>query len=113
MADNSGYVTLTDQNFKSEVLEAGRPVLVDFWAQWCAPCRAVAPAIEELAHDFEGKATVAKLDVDAHPQLSAQFGIRGIPAFLLFKDGEVVDQISGLVSKEELASRLQKLLPAA
>ncbi|HET6567738.1 MAG TPA: thioredoxin [Rhodothermales bacterium] len=111
MADNAKYVTLTDANFKDEVLGAGdTPVLVDFWATWCGPCRMIAPMIEELSGEFDGRAKIGKLDVDNNPQVSMQFGIRSIPTLLFFKDGRVVDQLIGAVSKKVLADRLEALV---
>lgn len=113
MAGKTTYVTLTEQNFQSEVLESSKVVLVDFWASWCAPCRMIAPVIEELAADFHGHAKVTKLDVDRNPGLVERFGIRSIPTLLYFKDGEVVDQVVGVVPKRVLADRLNALLQPA
>jgi thioredoxin 1 len=105
------YITLTDANFQDEVLnEPELPILVDFWATWCGPCRVIAPAIEELARDFEGRAKIAKLDVDDNPQVAMQFGIRSIPTLLFFKDGRVVDQLIGAASKKVLADKLSALV---
>lgn len=109
MADTSKYTTVTEENFKQEVLESTQPVLVDFWADWCAPCHQIAPLIEELADEFEGRARVAKIDVDANPGLAQTYAIRSIPSLLFFKDGKVVDQIAGVVSRASLASKLQAL----
>ena len=97
--------------FMVDVVEASRavPVLVDFWADWCAPCRAIAPVIEELAADFEGQAKVGKVDVDSNAHVAAQYEIRSIPSLLLFKDGEVVDRVVGVVSKKVLADKLNGL----
>ena len=111
MAQDAKYVTVTDANFQAEVLDSDQPVLVDFWAAWCAPCRRIAPVIEELASDFEGRAKVAKMDVD-HNQIPMSFGIRSIPTLLFFKDGIVVDQLVGGVSKRVLADKLNALTAA-
>jgi len=100
-------LTLTDANFDNEVTQSELPVLVDFWASWCAPCRAVAPVIEELSEDFAGKVKIGKVDVDSNPEISTKFGIRSIPTLLIFKGGEVVDQIVGAVPKQEIASKLE------
>ncbi len=86
------YLTVDEQTFQKEVLQSGKPVLVDFWAAWCGPCNALAPVIEELAADFEGEAVVAKVDVDANPALAASFGIRSIPSLLFFQDGQGILQ---------------------
>ncbi len=107
------YLTLTEANFKSEVLESSKPVLVDFWATWCGPCHAMAPVVEELAAEFEGSATIAKVDVDDQQALAASFGIQAIPTLLFFHNGEVVDQAIGAVAKKVLAEKLGALLPAA
>ena len=109
MADDAKYVTLTDQNFADEVLNSSEPVLVDFWAAWCGPCRILAPAIEELAGEFQGRAKVAKMDVDTNPQTAMNFGIRSIPTLLFFKDGKVVDQLIGVAPKKVMAERLESL----
>ncbi len=110
MSDNKKYTTLTAANFQKEVLENSQPVLVDFWADWCGPCHMIAPAIEELAADFEGRAKVGKLDVDANGKIAGQYGIRSIPAILLFKDGQVVDQVVGVAPKSELTNKLNGLI---
>ena len=107
------YLTVDEQTFQKEVLQSGKPVLVDFWAAWCGPCNALAPVIEELAADFEGEAVVAKVDVDANPALAASFGIRSIPALLFFQDGKVAEQIAGAVPKSTLAEKLRSLLPVS
>ena len=108
MAENKP-ITVTDSNFKDEVVGSEQPVLVDFWATWCGPCRMIAPMIEELAGQFEGRAKVAKMDVDQNPRTAMQFGIRSIPTLLFFKDGQVVDQLIGASSKKALAEKLESL----
>ena len=110
MADNAKYITGTDSNFQEEVLNSDQPVLVDFWAAWCGPCRMIAPAIEELASEFEGRAKVVKMDVDTNPQVPQSFGVRSIPTLLYFKDGQVVDQLIGAAPKKQLAQRLEALV---
>jgi thioredoxin 1 len=110
MADSVKYVTLTDENFETEVLQSDVPVLIDFWAAWCGPCRVIAPTIEKLAADFEGRAKVGKLDVDNNPQTAMRFGIRSIPTLLFFKDGRVVDQTVGIMQERQLADKLDALI---
>jgi len=97
---------LTDANFDQEVLKSNVPVLVDFWAAWCGPCRMVGPIIEELSGDYQGKVKMTKLDVDANPQKSAQFGIRSIPTMMIFKNGQIVDTLIGAMPKPAIAARL-------
>jgi thioredoxin 1 len=99
---------VTDSNFEAEVLEADRPVLVDFWAPWCAPCRMIAPAVEALAQQYEGSATVTKMNVDENPAISQRFGIKGIPTLILFKDGREAERIVGAGSKEALARLIDR-----
>jgi thioredoxin 1 len=106
---NNKPVAVTDTNFEEEVIRAEQPVLVDFWAAWCGPCRMIAPMIEELAVEFHGRAKVVKLDVDHNPQTAMQFGIRSIPTLLFFKDGQVVDQLIGASSKRTLVEKLESL----
>lgn len=103
-------VTITDENFETEVLNSDKPVLIDFWAEWCGPCKAIAPAIEELAEEFEGKAKVGKLDVDNNQKIPIQYGIRSIPTLLFFKNGTVVDTIIGAVPKQQIKSKLEELV---
>lgn len=100
----------TDANFAELVEKSDKPVLVDFWAEWCGPCRMVGPAVEEIARDFEGRAVVGKVNVDNNPEVSMKFGIRNIPAILFFKNGEIVDKQIGAVPKSVLADKLTKQL---
>ena len=106
----SDLLQVTDQNFSSEVLEAKEPVLVDFWAEWCGPCRAIAPIVEEIAKDYDGRLKVAKLNVDDNPQTAQNYRVMSIPTLLLFKEGKIVDQMIGAVPKERLTSFLDKHL---
>lgn len=101
---------ITDANFEELVLKSDKPVLVDFWAEWCGPCRMVGPVVEEIAKEYDGKAVVGKVNVDNNPQISMQFGIRNIPALLYFKDGQVVDKQVGAVPKSVLVEKLNKQL---
>jgi thioredoxin 1 len=100
--------TFTDSNFETSVLKAESPVLVDFWAEWCGPCKRLAPTIDALATDYAGKVTIGKLNVDDNPNTAFKFQIRGIPAVLLFKNGEMVESIVGLVPKDDLKKAIDK-----
>ena len=103
-------IVLTDDNFSAEVINASRPVLVDFWATWCGPCRMIAPIVQELSSEYEGRAKVGKLDVDAAQKTAAEFGIRSIPTLLIFKEGKVSDQIIGAVPKGQITEKLEAAL---
>ncbi|MCX7895316.1 MAG: thioredoxin [Thermoanaerobaculum sp.] len=108
MAGNA--IQVTDQDFDEKILNGGKPALVDFWATWCGPCRMIAPHVEALAHEYAGKAIVAKLDVDQNRQTAIRFGIQSIPTLLFFKDGKLVDRVVGAVDKKVLKSKLEALL---
>ena len=100
----------TDGNFDELVLNSDKPVIVDFWAEWCGPCRMVGPIVEEVGVDYEGKAVVAKVDVDSNPGITAKYGIRNIPTILFFKNGEVADKQVGAVPKSTIVAKLDALL---
>ena len=106
-------IEITDSNFEQEVLKSDVPVLIDFWAVWCGPCKMIAPFVVEIANEYAGKIKVGKLDVDNNPQVSMQYGIRSIPTLLVFKDGKVVDQIIGAVHKNMITGKLDAQLQAA
>jgi thioredoxin 1 len=110
MADESSLIHVTDKNFAEEVLNADLPVLVDFWATWCAPCRSISPIVEDLANEFTGKVKVTKCNVDENPGTPSQYGVRGIPTLILFKEGKIFDQIVGAVPKARLKSMIEKAL---
>lgn len=101
---------VTDASFKDDVLESDVPVLVDFWAPWCGPCRMVAPVVEEIAEQYEGQVKVVKLNTDENPQVASQYGIRSIPTLMIFKGGQRVDMVVGAVPKTTLANTLEKYL---
>jgi thioredoxin 1 len=101
---------LTDSNFKETVLDSNKVALVDFWAEWCGPCKAIGPMIEEISKEYEGKAVVGKVDVDNNPETAMKYGIRNIPTLLFIKNGQVVDKILGAVPKSQLTSTLNKHL---
>ena len=102
-------IEITDSNFQ-QMLDSGKPIMVDFWAQWCGPCLAMEPVIEELAKEYDGKAVIGKVDVDSNPNISMNFGIRNIPTLLFFKNGQVVDKQVGAVPKGILAGKLNAQL---
>ena len=103
-------LAITDANFEELVLKSEKPVLLDFWAEWCGPCRIIGPFVEEIAKEFEGKAVVGKVDVDSNPGVAGKFGIRNIPTILFFKDGEIVDKQIGVVQKAALIKKLEAFL---
>ena len=103
-------IPVTDANFAEEVLKSDQPVLVDFWAEWCAPCRALGPIVESLSADYEGRAKIAKVDIDANQQIAMQFGIRSIPTVMLFDKGQVVETFIGVRPKSDYDAALKKLL---
>lgn len=98
-------IEITDSNFE-EIMKSEQPILVDFWAEWCGPCKMIGPVVEELAGDYDGKAVIGKVDVDSNPAVAAQFGIRSIPTLLFFKGGQIVDKQVGAVPKSVLAQKL-------
>lgn len=106
----ANYVVLNDANFEQEVLNSDIPVVVDFWAEWCAPCRIIAPLVDELASEYKGKIKVGKMDVDQNPQSSMNYGIRSIPTLLFFKDGKPVDQLLGAVPKGQIEEKIIALV---
>ncbi len=103
-------LTLSDDNFDADVLKSVQPVLVDFWATWCAPCKAIAPTLDAIASEYDGKIKVGKVNVDENQGTPAKYGVRGIPTIILFKDGKVVDQVVGAVPKSQLEALINKAL---
>ena len=98
----------TDTNFKKEVLESGLPVVVDFWANWCGPCKMIAPIVEELAKEFDGKVKIGKVDVDTNPKSASTYGIMSIPSIIFFKNGKVMDQVTGAINKASLKRKIEE-----
>ncbi len=105
-----GVLEFTDQNFQADVIDSAAPVLVDFWAEWCAPCKMIAPAVEALASEYEGRVRIGKLNIDDNPSTPSKFGIRGIPTLMLFKGGEVAEQIVGVKPKADLKAAIDRAL---
>lgn len=110
MAEESSLVHVNDKNFSSEVINSDLPVLVEFWATWCGPCRSISPIVEALAKEFSGRVKVTKLNVDENPATPSQYGVRGIPTLILFKSGKILDQIIGSVPKTRLKALIEKAL---
>lgn len=104
----SDITAVTDGDFETQVIKSVQPTLVDFWAEWCAPCRALSPVVEEVAKSFQGRLNVVKMNIDEHPNTPGKFSVRAIPTLLLFKDGQVVEQSVGLVSKSKIEELVQK-----
>ncbi|MDD3472987.1 MAG: thioredoxin [Desulfomonilaceae bacterium] len=109
MSDSGKLLHVTDANFEEEILKSSTPALVDFWAAWCGPCRTVGPVVEELANEYGEKIKIAKLNVDDNKQTPSKYGVRGIPTLMLFKNGQVVDQIVGAVPKSKIKELLDKV----
>ena len=103
-------ISVTDTSFADDVLNSDLPVMVDFWAEWCGPCKMIAPIVEDLAEEYSGKMVFAKVDVDSNPETAMKYGVRGIPTLLLFSGGSPVDQVVGAVAKGELVKRIDKVL---
>ena len=112
MAAGSHAVEATDANFE-ELIKSDKPVLVDFWAEWCGPCKMIGPVVEQLAGEYEGKAIIAKMDVDQNAQIPAKFGIRSIPTLMVFKNGQLIDKVIGAVPKNVLEQKLQAAMEPA
>jgi thioredoxin 1 len=110
MAEKTNLLHVGDKNFAAEVLNSEVPVLVDFWATWCGPCRSISPIVEELATEFTGRVKITKLNVDENPAVPSQYGVRGIPTLILFKGGKILDQIVGAVPKARLKAMIEKAL---
>lgn len=108
----SDLLAITESNFETEVLKSDIPVLIDFWAVWCGPCKMIAPIVDELATEYAGKAKIAKCDVDSNQQVAINYGIRSIPTLLIFKNGQVVEQIVGIIPKNGIIQKLNKVIEA-
>ena len=108
--ENGTAVTIDESNFDQEVMKSAQPVLVDFWAEWCGPCKMIAPVLDELATEFQGKVKIGKVNIDEHQGLAAQFGVRAIPTLLVIKNGQVAEQMVGAKSKRDLKASLDKAI---
>ena len=108
----ANLLTVSDDSFEQEVLKSGTPVLIDFWAPWCGPCRAIAPVMEELARDYAGKLKVVKMNVDENPRTPVRYGVRGIPNLIIFQNGDVKEQIVGAVAKGHLVKAIDRVVAA-
>ena len=110
MGEGTGPIAVTDATFQKEVLDSEQPTIVDFWASWCGPCKMIAPVFEELSSQYSGKVKFAKVNVDENPKIPANYGVRGIPTLIMFKEGKVLDTLIGLVPKDRLETFLKKAL---
>jgi thioredoxin 1 len=110
MGEGTNLIAVTDATFQKEVLEAGQPTFVDFWASWCGPCRMIGPIFEELSNEYSGKVKFAKVNVDENPKTPANYGVRGIPTLIMFKEGKVVEQVVGTVPKNQLENIVKKMV---
>ncbi len=108
MSGNKNIIEVTDSTFEAQILKSDIPALVDFWATWCAPCKAIAPIVEEMAEEYSGRVKIAKMNVDENPATPGKYGVRGIPTLILFKNGEVVDQVVGAVPKDQIKELIDK-----
>ncbi len=110
MGEGKNLVAITDDNFQKEILESEQPAFVDFWATWCGPCRMIGPVFEELSEAYSGKVKFGKVNVDENPKTPANYGVRGIPTLIMFKEGKIVDQVVGAVPKSQLENMVKKVL---
>ncbi|OPY89966.1 MAG: Thioredoxin-1 [Syntrophus sp. PtaU1.Bin208] len=111
MSSQESLIHVSDKNFEEEIIKSDKPALVDFWATWCGPCRAIGPLVEELAETYKERVKISKLNVDENPKIAADFGVRSIPTLMLFKEGKVIDTLVGVVSRERLEEFINQSLP--